>query len=130
MCVSLSSLARNPQTRCDTLPRSVAGHGGTHNEALIKLNELLSDGATHGEIVEQAADTGADTVGFRPWYDNGLQSVVDTNADTGVDVAYLSGGSPVTDGPAFPLSDYEEAEGPLDELRRAISVSSCAGAET
>jgi hydroxypyruvate isomerase len=81
-------------------------------------------------MVERAADAGTDAVGFRPWYDDVLEAVVTAADAAGVDIAYLSGGSPSTDGPEFLLSDPEETDEAVDEMKWAIDVSARFGAET
>lgn len=96
-------------------------------ELSVKLNNVFGPEVATDEMVRRAADAGADAVGFRPWYDDGLDSVVDAADAAGVDVAYLSGGSNTTDGPEFPLTDPANRERVLEELGEAIDVAAAAG---
>jgi len=67
--------------------------------------------------------------GFGPDTDDeDLGEVVEAAADAGVDVAYLSGGSPDTAGPDFPLADPDARDRAVGDLERAIDVASDVGA--
>lgn len=106
-----------------------AGNEVTHCVKLsVKVNNVFGD-VPPAEMVERAAEAGADAVGFRPWFDDRLDEVVAAAADTGVSLSYLSGGSESTDGPAVPMADPGRTEEAVGDLRRAIDVAADAGAE-
>jgi hydroxypyruvate isomerase len=88
----------------------------------VKINEMF-EGTERDEQVRRVADAGFDGVGFRPWYDDDLPTVVDAAESRGLDVAYLSGGSPATEGPEFPLTDPERRERAVAELERLIDLA-------
>lgn len=94
----------------------------------VKVNNLFGENVAYGEMVYRAAAAGADAIGFRPWYDENLDEVVEAAADAGIDIAYLSGGSPDTEGPEFPLTDPEARERAVENLRYAIDAASDVGA--
>lgn len=94
----------------------------------VKVNDVFGSGVEDAEMVRRAARAGADAVGFRPWYDGNLDVVVDAAAAAGVDVAYLSGGSPASDGPAFPVTDPRSRDDAVEHLERGIDVAAAAGA--
>jgi hydroxypyruvate isomerase len=89
----------------------------------VKLNQLFGADVRPAAMVRRAARAGADAVGYWPWYDTELETVLDAAADEGVAVAYLSGGSQHVDGPEFPLTDPAVREEAVAELRRAVTVA-------
>jgi len=98
-------------------------------ELSVKLNEVFGGDVAPGEMVRRAAGAGAAAVGFWPWYDDDLDVLIDAAECAGVDVAYLSGGSPDVEGPEFPLVDPDAREGAMAHLRRAIDVVGDAGSD-
>jgi hydroxypyruvate isomerase len=93
----------------------------------VKINNLFGEEVAYGDMVHRAAAAGADAIGFRPWYDAHLDEVVEAAADAGVDIAYLSGGSPDTEGPEFPLTDPGARDQAVEDIRYAIDVASDVG---
>lgn len=89
----------------------------------VKLNDVFGAEMEYSEMVRSAAAAGADAVGFRPWYDEHLDEVVRATAEADVCVAYLSGGSPKAEGPAFLLTDPDAQERGVEDLKRAIDVA-------
>lgn len=98
-------------------------------ELSVKVNNLFDRDVPPAEMVRRAVDAGADAVGYRPWYDGALAEVIEAAEECGVEIAYLSGGSEATDGPAFPLADPDSADAAVGEVERAIAVAGDAGAE-
>lgn len=98
-------------------------------ELSVKLNEVFGEGVAPGEMVRRAASAGAAAVGFWSWYDDDLDVLIDAAERAGVDVAYLSGGSPDVEGPEFPLADPDAREDALAHLERAIDVAADAGSD-
>lgn len=94
----------------------------------VKVNNVFGPDTNYEEMVHRAAAAGADAIGFRPWYDERLGEVAEAAADAGVDVAYLSGGSPDADGPDFPLADPDARDRAVEDLNRAIDAASDVGA--
>lgn len=89
----------------------------------VKINNLFGNDVEYAEMVRRAARAGADAVGFRPWYDEHLDEVVDAAAAANVDVAYLSGGSPSVEGPEYPLIDPASRDEAVEDIERAIDVA-------
>jgi hydroxypyruvate isomerase len=95
----------------------------------VKVNNLFGSDVEDAAMVRRAASAGADAVGYWPWYAEDLDVVVDTAASEGVDIAYLSGGSPAVEGPEFPLIDPTSREEAIAEMARAIDVAADTGSE-
>jgi hydroxypyruvate isomerase len=89
----------------------------------VKVNDLFGSDVEDADMIRRAADAGADAIGYWPWYAERLGDVVDTAASEGVDVAYLSGGSPRLTGPEFPLTDPTARDDAVAELARAIDIA-------
>lgn len=98
-------------------------------ELSVKVNNVYGEGVPSREMVRRAAEAGADAVGYWPWYDEDLDEVLEAVDDNGVELAYLSGGSEATEGPAFPLADPDRAEAAVSEIEEAIAVAGDAGAD-
>jgi hydroxypyruvate isomerase len=97
--------------------------GLTTMELSVKVNDVFGDDVAYGEMIRRSESAGAEAVGFRPWYDDDLDVVIDAADQTDLDIAYLSGGSPDVDGPEFPLTDPDVRESAVEQLQRAIEVA-------
>jgi len=94
----------------------------------VKLNDVFGSDVPTEEMVRRAASAGADAVGFWPWYDD-LDELLGAVEDTGVDLAYLSGGDHRVEGSEFPLTDPTEFDRTVESLERAIDVAAAADSE-
>jgi len=94
----------------------------------VKVNDVFGPGVDVEQMVQRSAAAGAEAIGFRPWYDD-LAPLTTAIDDTGLDLAYLSGGSESTHGPEFPLTDPARREDAVAEIERAIDVAAAADSD-